>query len=210
MQINAARPDIRTPKMPNQGSMDRVVNAMRSRADGLSEKLAAGKIDSQEFVDRMAMQLERWHTRAVVLGRQRAGDTAPAEADDRTFAEQIVAQQAEFLDHFKTKIDEGGYTLADGRLNEAAISNRARMYAERLTGTANETFSLTSEDDLMYWRMGGLESRHCTDCPELADASPYKASDMPAYPKSGETACMMSCRCYVEREDGVSGFKPTE
>lgn len=198
------------PKMPNQGSMDRVVNAMRSRADGLSEKLVAGKIDSQEFVDRMAMQLERWHTRAVVLGRQRAGDTAPAEADDRTFAEQIVAQQAEFLDHFKTKIDEGGYTLADGSLNEAAISNRARMYAERLTGTANETFSLTSEDDLMYWELGSVKEEHCGACPELASASPYKASELPTYPRECQTPCLVRCNCTLRREDGVSGFKPTE
>ena len=46
----------------------------------------------------------------------------------------------------------------------------------------------------------------CEDCIEWAADSPYAAASLAIVPRGGHTACVMGCRCYLERKGG-SGFR---
>ena len=46
----------------------------------------------------------------------------------------------------------------------------------------------------------------CEDCIEWAADSPYAAASLAIVPRGGHTACVMGCRCYLERKSG-SGFR---
>ena len=156
----------------------------------------------------MAEALEPQHAEAARLGRVQAGDPLhELDPDDLEIAKSITASEAEFLDRFGVAIQDGRYTLEDGSLNEAAIQARALNYSSRLTGTANETFVLASDDDAEFtWMLGG--EHNCHDCPGLAAGSPYLALDLPTYPGANGTECLFNCNCHLVRSDGVKGFMP--
>ncbi len=176
--------------------------------DSLAHAFGAGGLTPGEFGDRMAVQLEDAHAQAAMLGRHRAGDMAPLEADDVTFASAVVDAESEYLDAFVRDLECGKYTAENGLPDIARISARAALYAGRLRGTANETFTLASDEDLTFtWVLGGDEE-HCEACPDLAQGSPYRAEELPTIPGANATPCLWNCRCSLVRSDGRTGFQP--
>lgn len=189
---------------PTQAALDRLLLQTGAELERHAQAVGSGAWGPTMFGDRMLATLTDAHARAAYLGRFRAGDTTPPDADDRRFAEEVVRTEDEFLAAFEEDLASGRYTDEQGHLDTAAIARRARMYLGRVAGTANETFALAS-DGPIYWRLGSPE-QHCPDCPRLAAGSPYTADSLPVYPKSNQTACMFHCGCFLEREDGVRSF----
>lgn len=190
------------PRRISQHRMNRLVQVTRSQIRRVTDRLIRGKITPEEWGERMHAILEERHTRAVVLGRMRAGDHTPREADDEKFGKLVADEQLQYLGRFERSI-------RDGELSDAQIRARAQMYANRLCGTANEVFVLASVTSATFeWMLGGSEN-HCDDCPELAEAGPYTESTLPTVPRAGETECRMNCLCWLQRTDGVEGFRPT-
>lgn len=147
------------------------------------------------------------HTEAVVIGRTHAGDDAPEEVDDALFAAGVLEDEHAFLQGFRQDLESGRYTGEDGVRDGDAVAARAELYARRLTGTANEVWVLSLPDDtLLAWHLGAEDSSTCTDCPELAEASPYTPDTLPTYPGKGETLCGANCRCDVSTGSGQRGF----
>jgi hypothetical protein len=178
----------------------------RQRTDTLAEHVAQGFISPTEFGDQMASLLTIAHTRAVVLGRHHAGDTAPEEADDREFAEQVIDGESEFLHAFVRDIAEGRYQDADGEWRLAGLQRRAGMYSDKIRGTAQEAWGLAlPEGTLFFWHLN--DAAHCLDCPELEENSPYTIDTIPTWPGKGETECRTSCRCWTRTNDGRDGFR---
>jgi hypothetical protein len=81
-----------------------------------------------------------------------------------------------------------------------------RMYADRLLGTASETFVLSLDDDaLIHWRLGAPE-KSCSDCPRLARNGPYTKASLPTTPSAGATQCLTNCNCRLA-SGGVDCFR---
>lgn len=197
-------------RRPSQSDWNRFESGARSRIDKIVNAYAAEKIDEKQFGDRMLSLLEDRHARAGFLGRQRSGDLAPFDEDDRRFGQLIADEESEFLDAFVSDLAAGRYRGAKGDLLTDQVRTRAQMYAGRLLGTANEAFAGTAEPtELIYWRLGGAEE-HCGECPDLAAGSPYRADSLPTYPRGNQTPCLFACRCFLERSDGTIGFKSSD
>ncbi len=194
---------------PTQGNLDLAVGTARRAADDAARAYAKDG-DAGAFSERMIDLMKTGHTRAAVIGRQRAGDFAPEESDDAGFAELIVEGEQPFLDAFAGDLRSGRYVDEDGTLDLAAISRRAQLYPARMTGTANETFVLASGDDEIDWVLGEPETGHCEDCPDIAAGNPYTAETLPSYPGDNSTSCLFQCRCSLERADGMTAFSIPE
>lgn len=97
---------------------------------------------------------------------------------------------------------------AEGAVNAAAIERRANWYADRITGTANEawTLALPAETTHVYWILGQPQESHCEDCPRLALGSPYLVGELPTVPGRAETECRLNCLCALRTGNGQHGF----
>jgi hypothetical protein len=195
--------------MATQAEFEELWRDTRAELRSLVDGYVSGHLTASDLGDRMVERLEDGHTAAGTLGRSHAGDDAPADADDRKFAEQIVDGETEYLARFVQDLEDGRYRDEHGNEDTDAIGDRAASYANRMTGTANEAFALSSPDAEFDWVLGG--ENNCDDCPDLAAGSPYTAENLPPPPGSNETACLFNCNCELVRSDGVSGFTvPTE
>jgi hypothetical protein len=189
----------------NQSRLDslqaRVVKAQKD----LLFRYATGKIGVRQFEAVHFALLEKAHTRAAVLGRQRAGDRRGKTPQDEVFGRMAMLHQRQFLRTFTDDILAGRYTDEEGNPRVKAMAARMKLYTNRLTGTANETFAGSSIGHLISWKMGATE--HCPDCPPLAAGSPYKWDKLPTVPRAGATRCRTQCKCYLIRDDGIEGFR---
>lgn len=180
--------------------------ATREALSRLADEWAAGHLSAGMFTSACDEVLLEAHTQAVVIGRTHAGDDTPQETDDRRFAEAIVEEERDYLRGFRRDLDEGRYLDDDGHRNGAAVTRRVESYAGRVTGTANEAWSLAlPSDTLLWWRLQSEEGA-CTDCPELADASPWTPGELVAHPGGNQTSCLQNCRCDLVTEAGQRGF----
>lgn len=168
----------------------------------LAAQVAGGSLSPSEFGDEMAALLEDAHTRAVVIGRTHAGDTAPEEADDRLFAEAVVDGESEFLAAFVGDLEAGRY---EG--NAAGVERRSLAYLGRLAGSANEAWGLTLPPDttLFWWRLQDHDAA-CAACPDLALNSPWRIDTIPTWPGQNQTPCLWQCRCEISTASGSRGF----
>src|SRR5438552_3594131 len=105
--------------------------------------LAGGKIGVDEWHGIVLETLAEAHAQAGYLGRVRAGDTAPFDADDARFGQLVAQEEMPFLDGFRDDIAAGRYTGEEGTLDAGQVERRAQMYVARLYGTANEALGLT-------------------------------------------------------------------
>lgn len=197
------------PKPPTQKQMALLILATRRKMDTLLQRFLSGSLSAQEFGVRMAVLLEDRHTRAATMGRNKAGDIAPFEESDRAFAQQVMDGESVYLKNFVSDLEDGRYLDADGVLKLRVVTNRAHAYTGRVVGTANEMFGAASVLHRVYWRLGGTE-HHCTVCPARASGGPYRWDEMPGWPGDNSTPCLANCKCFVEREDGITGFMLVE
>lgn len=173
------------------------------------EEWALGGTEVASLGEKIKDLLTDAHSKAVFIGRQHGGDFSPFEADDTAYAAGIVNGEAEFLARFLADLESGRYVGDDGFLLLDRITGRAELYANKLVGTANESWSLTQGEGVWYWwRTGANES--CVDCLELEAASPFREDELPTVPGSCETACVMNCGCRLESSRGQSGFRLPE
>lgn len=187
-------------------------------AKALSEALAGGQTaleeilgrysanpDPERFGDDLFSLLEGLHETAVTLGRHRGGDLTPPEPDDRAFAQDVLRGEDTFLAAFQEDLARGRYdSREDGTPRMGAIRQRAKMYLDRVRGTANEVWALTT-GGLFYWEYDP-EAENCSDCLELEAHSPYLWNNLPTYPRQGMTLCRTSCRCLLKAQDGSESF----
>lgn len=199
--MSASGPDV------TQAALHHLLATTRAQIEAHAAQLAAGAWSATTFGDRMLETLTNAHARAAYLGRFRAGDTTPPDQDDRRFADLVMREEDEFLGNFEEDLQGGRYLDEHGYLKADRVQARALMYLGRVAGTANETWALTSSGDI-WWRLGQPETNHCTDCPALAQGSPYTAQSLPTSPRANQTACLINCLCFLETSDGQRSFAP--
>ncbi len=196
-----------------QAELAALLHATREALDNRVDAWDRVDLTADEWGEEVAALLADAHTRAVVIGRTHAGDDAPEEADDREYAERIVygdGGEAEYLVSFVADLAGDRYLTDDG-VDTAAIKRRARLYAGKLVGTANDAWVLTLPETTVYqWHLGQADGSHCTDCPRIAAGSPYHHDSLPTVPGAGKTSCLANCRCWLETGTGQTGFRLPE
>jgi hypothetical protein len=208
LQMPPRAPSAATLKRPTDADYRRLVRATVKDMEALTARLAGGDLSPAQWADEFDALLGDSHTDAWVLGRQRAGDLTARQIEDEIMGLGFKDVQSEFLRGFQDAIESGDprYLLEDGTLNAHAINQRAKLYAARLRGTANEAFVEAGEDDDEYeWKLGPTE--HCDDCIELAALGPYTKDTTLGHPGDGQTACKVNCHCrWYRTRSGLYGF----
>jgi hypothetical protein len=96
-----------------------------------------------------------------------------------------------------------------GEWRESEIARRAGMYTPKMESSASWGWVDNHETRQQFnWILGAAD--HCTDCPILADQSPYYRETLYTMPRQMDTPCMGNCRCRVETVEGVASFDPVE
>lgn len=193
-----------------------LVSNARQDIAGWITQAGAKTITPQELGDRTVTLLLAGHAHAAYIGRNAAGLLSPFGQDDQAFGQSVTLEQQLYLAGFVQDLTNGRYTkTVDGEevFDEGAAQRRGQMYADRIAGTANEAWLRSIDQDTMVtWDDVG-DSRECTaeeaakygfphNCPDLAEASPWRAGDLDASPGSGSTPCLTACRCRVWDENG--------
>jgi hypothetical protein len=189
---------------PSQSDLDQMLSGKQAEVRDLVFRHVAGILDQDGFSDEFRRVLIRGHAQAGYLGRRRAGDLAPYDADDTEFGRMVAAEQQEFLAGFVADLAGGRYEGEHGRPQAEPILRRAALYVERMRGSANEAFRLASWEPLT-WQLGGADES-CEDCLRLAAASPYPSGELRQSPGDGSTRCITRCLCRLLRGDGVTAF----
>lgn len=189
--------------------MDSLVRDTKRRMDKAVLQYSTGKMSAREFEAATFALLEERHTRAAVLGRQRAGDPHARYSMDELFGRMVMMGERQYLRAFTDDLIAGRYTDEEGNPKVRQIRNRLHAYTGRLVGTSNETFVGASIGASFDWVLGGAE-KSCSDCPDLAANGPYRWDKLPTVPRANSTQCLYRCLCHLRRNDGVTGFMATE
>ncbi|ARU40200.1 hypothetical protein CCB80_03220 [Armatimonadetes bacterium Uphvl-Ar1] len=168
------------------------------------------KLSPDQFGDVVFTELLRAHAVAVAAGRQRAGILGALNELDKEVALFHGQQQGAYLEGFVRRLNEKSKRYWDeekGEWKRGVINRDLQMYASRYRGSANIAFESNSpEGSEFYWRLGIAE--HCPDCLELAAESPHTQGELPVFPGDGGTKCIVNCKCWLVRGDGVKAFEP--
>lgn len=179
--------------------------ATRQQLASLVRSVAIGAVTPAGFGDQALALLQDAHTDAVVIGRQHAGLLGLEYAADRAFAAGVVAEEESFLQGFVEDLQGDRYQTEDG-FDVAAAERRAGLYADRLTGTANEAWAYALPAETRFtWELGA-EDGSCDECPARAAGGPYTWGELPGHPGDNSTPCLFNCRCQLVTDTGQSGF----
>lgn len=193
--------------IPANRDFKRLVSGIYRGFTELTTDFAAGKLTADEWGDAFHALLVDGHGDAWRLGSERGGrNTTNLQPLAQRYGQHYADLELEWFQNFINDMQDGRYLDDEGNLKESAVNARARLYAGKLRGTANQAFLDSKGMDESYnWVMTGIE--HCQDCPRLAALSPYTASELFTVPGAGDTECLGMCRCLLVRlSDGVKGF----
>lgn len=187
-----------------QAEFDAIVARHRRDVERLVKRLKSGAIDADQFGDGLDAIVWKGHSDAVTLGRRAAGDRRRQTDADQLLGLDIKDREAEWLNPFVDDLRSGKYLLEDGSLNYARIERRANMYSVKYRATCTEAvLDGSAPGELWLWRLGPTE--HCDDCRMLSLAGPLTRNELWTVPGASETACVLGCRCWLERaSDGFS------
>lgn len=158
----------------------------------------AGSVGLDVFLQQYRALLADAHSQAAYVGRRLGGVIVPTGALDQAYGQAEAQEQDPYVQGLAGDV-------AAGRVSDAQAANRARMYAERLVGTANGAWVATLPADVMLEWVLDPAAGHCPDCPRFAKEGPYSRDELPAMPGDGTSRCLSNCRCYLRTLDGSVG-----
>lgn len=183
-----------------------LMSRTRAALSDLADQLEAGEITAEAFGDSAISLLGSAHAEAAALGVELGTGVGGVTAADEIAGLEAALGDTGYMARFVADIIAGRYSTEEGPLDMEAIKRRLRLYAEGLLGTANEQWVKTLDATaLITWHDTGDE-RECSDCPLLADGSPYTPATLPTVPGAGATQCITACRCWLESSTGALGF----
>ena len=109
-------------------------------------------------------------------------------------AQDAVAEELDFIQPY---LDN--FTADLPNMTYKAAKNRAALYATNFTRFIYRLSLVASPYKKLRWRYTP-EAHHCGDCQNL-DGVVKNANEWLAlglYPRSGQTECLMNCKCYFE------------
>lgn len=122
----------------------------------------------------------------------RFGVTRNLSDTERFWLEGGLKQELKFFDGVVAEVKTGR--------DVATLLPRIKMYADALSSaySAGQVVG-TDKDTLIHWKLAPNAS-HCTDCIEVAKASPFTKDTLPTQPKSGWCQCKSNCKCTLSFE----------
>jgi hypothetical protein len=172
----------------------------------LAAQLKRGEITPEEWRRKMDSFIRIGHVEAHLAGQKMAG-IEPYSVEAQRIARIFGDQESQYLQGFLQDIKDGIYLDDDGVFREGAFNARQTMYVQHTRGTAYDGFVYGSAGSSFNWVLGAVED-HCEDCPILAAGGPYTVESLYTYPSMGDTPCLVNCKCFLRRDDGVTGPMP--
>lgn len=171
--------------------------------------------NQKAMADLMA-QIAKNQAQAANIGQQRAnGNGTVFDQGDIDFGKTIALEQQQYIQGLLDDVMAGrygpfdkGFDSPEVQAKTKQLEQRLRLHSNRLVGTANEAFVLALPDDMQVWWVLSDDEKHCPDCPEIADASPYTKATLKRFPKDGSTQCGTNCLCYLVTAAGKKSFIP--
>jgi len=145
-------------------------------------RVAAGKIDADEFKSQFQRSIETAYVNAFKSGK----GTEKLTNKDRRWINTRIAEQYEYLESFADDIAAG---------SNLASAERAALYA-RGSQSAYWRGSVSDFDGAVDWILGA-NTNNCEDCIEMADGSPYEPGELRQVPGDGNTVCLGNCHCVL-------------
>lgn len=134
-----------------------------------------------------------------------AGVAQPMSQADYQFGQAAMAGQASFLTRLVNDLNRARYPLTDDGDLPPDLVRRLLWYAYRLRGTAEEAWIYSlPPGTLVDWVTTAEES--CADCLDMEATSPHVAEELDKFPGSGQTECVLNCRCFLRTADGQRCF----
>lgn len=199
--------------VPGDPEFAQMVKARRRELHRVTALLANGEVTPVQWAEQMQAILLEGHTRANYFGRMLAAqEVLESELVDVLAAQAAMDSEDYYLRGFLDAIlgkdprywDEEAQNWMTG-----AIQGRQDLYLGFMRGTANNALLRETPFDVLFdWKLGLVETVHCGDCPDLAAGNPWRADELPTTPGMNQTQCLFHCACWIEREDGVIGFRP--
>lgn len=136
---------------------DRFIDAQKDKMDNLATRLANKEIALRGWESGMRSQIRQTFIDQYVLGK--GGRNRMTQADWGRVG-RMARTQYEYASQFARDI-------ADGKLSEAAIASRSKLYVE----SSSQAF-------------------------ERGQSASYGGFELPAYPGDGQTVCRSNCKCH--------------
>lgn len=167
--------------------------ASGNATDVLAQLVSDGTLSPADWNGAMRQEVKEEYIRQYILGR--GGLEQMTSEDWGSIGGSLVHQYHPYLDGFTQDI-------ASGKLSEAQIRARAKMY----TNSAGQAFergkaraSAKAGLDEVKWTLTPAE--HCVDCEALAAMGWQPVADDPfggCFPRSGCTQCLSNCKCILD------------
>lgn len=185
----------------------RVARGLARSTEKYAAQLAAGEITPQRWRALMDQLILMGHTESHMIG-QRAAGAVGSGSRAATTARTIRDFESFFLQGFFEDIVQGRMNDKSGVLKLTQVQARARMYVLKTRSTQAMGFVDASPPDASYdWVLGAVED-HCEECPYIADHGPYYENTLYTHPGEGDTPCLVSCKCFIRRDDGAVSAMP--
>lgn len=167
-----------------KASIDASVGMFKS----LGEQVSQGILSKTAFSTAFRQEIKDETIRQYVAGRGGIGSMTQA---DWGRVGRLIREQYKYAAKFESAL---------GDLSEAAIVNRASLYAQA-TGAAFEyghkaAIIVSGKFKEEFWELGDAE--HCSDCVDLNAKGWVPIGDLGTVPRAGATACMVNCQCNLK------------
>lgn len=163
------------------GSNGVIVNA-RIEIETISEQMARGEIEIDEWQDRMGLAVKNLDLATMAAGK---GGIAQLTQRDYGLAGQRLRFDYERLELFARDIESG-------RIKGNRIIQRAKLYAERRNGIYENTRRDAALEVFTQERRTLGNAEHCDVCIEEAAKGWVEIGTLK---KLGDSPCLMRCKC---------------
>jgi hypothetical protein len=178
------------------GYVERSLEATASATDLLADYVANEMISVADWRLLMRQEIKSEYIRQACLGR---GGRAQMTFSDWGVVGSQIKDQYRYLDDFARQI-------ADGKLSEAQISSRSRMYvnaAREAFESMQERMATAAGYDEEVWVVNhALEN--CPDCLDFEAMGWQPVGTFPT-PGDGSTQCLTNCGCTKEYRKSETG-----
>lgn len=170
--------------------VNREIGRTKKRIAGHCKSLWKDEIDLDDWHHMMQKEVDDLYGRSASAAVRRAKDIEGSQARARDDLLLEMRDQRRYLRKFRDELAVRG-------ISEKRLIQRAKMYANGAGGLYHSVVSASLPIRKVYWRlMKG--AKHCTDCLEMSDKSPFPSRNLPRLPRDGSTQCVANCKCYLD------------
>lgn len=161
-----------------------------SMQDALAD-FVSGKISKATYLSRQKAAIKKAYSEAFTLGKQfNLGAGATLTSDERKTIAFLASEEMKFMSNFANDIGNSAGRMPYGR--------RLQMYIDGLDGVFGfGRIAFLPDEIKIIWKLG-VTDKHCLDCLSYVANNPYTKKTLPGVPKSGSTACLSNCLCFLE------------